>query len=56
VLRFKESVFVQNLLDDDRFSSVSESYLKRNPDGKAVICMPILHGENELLGSIYVEG
>ncbi|KAF2202202.1 hypothetical protein GQ43DRAFT_439896 [Delitschia confertaspora ATCC 74209] len=56
VLRFKEMVFVQNLLQDDRFSNVSESYSKRNPDGKAVICMPILHGDNILLGSIYVEG
>jgi GAF domain-containing protein len=56
VLRFKETVFTQNLLEDDRFSNVSESYLKRNPEGRAVICMPILHGESDLLGSIYVEG
>ncbi|OCK81994.1 hypothetical protein K432DRAFT_424503 [Lepidopterella palustris CBS 459.81] len=56
VLRFRESVFVQNLLDDDRFSNVSESYLKRNPDGKAVIAIPILHGDDVMLGSIYVEG
>ncbi|KAF2195293.1 hypothetical protein K469DRAFT_545787 [Zopfia rhizophila CBS 207.26] len=56
VLRFRETVFVQNLLEDDRFSNVSESYLKRNPDGKAVICIPILHGDNVMLGSIYVEG
>lgn len=56
VLRFRETVFVQNLLEDDRFSSVSESYLKRNPDGKAVIAIPILHGDDVMLGSIYVEG
>lgn len=56
VLRFKETVFTQNLLEDDRFSNVSESYLKRNPEGRAVICMPILHGDSDLLGSIYVEG
>ena len=54
-LRFRETVFVQNLLEDDRFSNVSESYLKRNPDGKAVICIPIVHSEH-LIGSIYVEG
>ncbi|KAH9869591.1 hypothetical protein IAQ61_006799 [Plenodomus lingam] len=54
-LRFRETVFVQNLLEDDRFSNVSESYLKRNPEGKAVICIPIIHSER-LLGSIYVEG
>ncbi|KAG9206378.1 hypothetical protein G6514_003209 [Epicoccum nigrum] len=54
-LRFRESVFVPNLLEDDRFSNVSESYLKRNPLGKAVICIPIVHSDR-LLGSIYVEG
>ncbi|KAL5120883.1 Chk1 protein kinase [Pleosporales sp. CAS-2024a] len=54
-LRFRETVFVQNLLEDDRFSNVSESYLARNPEGKAVICIPIIHSEH-LLGSIYVEG
>ncbi|KAL6710566.1 Chk1 protein kinase [Coniothyrium glycines] len=54
-LRFRETVFVQNLLEDDRFSNVSEAYLKRNPEGKAVICIPIIHSD-KLLGSIYVEG
>lgn len=54
-LRFRETVMVQNLLEDDRFSNVSDNYLKRNPEGKAVICIPIIHSEN-LLGSIYVEG
>jgi signal transduction histidine kinase len=55
VLRFREAIFVQNLLEDDRFSNVSESYLARNPEGKAVICLPIIHSDH-LLGSIYVEG
>ncbi|CAG5186507.1 uncharacterized protein ALTATR162_LOCUS11602 [Alternaria atra] len=54
-LRFRETVFVQNLLEDDRFSNVSDAYLQRNPEGKAVICIPILHSDH-LLGSIYVEG
>jgi serine/threonine protein kinase/GAF domain-containing protein len=54
-LRFRENVFVQNLLEDDRFSNVSPSYLLRNPEGKAVICIPIIHSDS-LLGSIYVEG
>jgi GAF domain-containing protein len=49
VLRFRESIFVQNLLEDDRFSNVSESYLARNPEGKAVICIPIVHSDH-LLG------
>lgn len=54
-LRFRETVFVQNLYEDDRFSNVSDAYLQRNPEGKAVICIPILHSDH-LLGSIYVEG
>jgi signal transduction histidine kinase len=57
VLRFKETVFVHNLLEDERFSGVSQPYRERNPGGKAVIALPILHGnDKELLGSIYVEG
>ncbi|KAF2083487.1 hypothetical protein K490DRAFT_60438 [Saccharata proteae CBS 121410] len=56
VLRFRETVFVQNLLEDERFSSVNDAYLRRNPDGRAVIAIPILHGDNHLLGSIYCEG
>jgi signal transduction histidine kinase/predicted ATPase/CheY-like chemotaxis protein/serine/threonine protein kinase len=55
VLRFRETVFVQNLLEDDRFSNVSPAYLKRNSQGKAVIGIPIIHSDN-LIGSIYVEG
>ncbi|KAF1916144.1 putative histidine kinase HHK1p [Ampelomyces quisqualis] len=54
-LRFREVVMCQNLLEDDRFSNVTESYLSRNPAGKAVICIPIIHSDH-LLGSIYVEG
>ena len=54
-LRFKETVFVHNLYEDERFSIVSDQYLQQNPDGKSVICIPIFHGEH-LLGSVYVEG
>ncbi|KAF2742680.1 hypothetical protein M011DRAFT_432568 [Sporormia fimetaria CBS 119925] len=55
VLRFRETVFVQNLLEDDRFSNVSEAYLKRYPQGTAVICIPIVHSDS-LVGAIYVQG
>lgn len=54
-LRFRETVFAPNLLEDERFSNVSEAYLKRNPEGKSVISIPIIHSDH-LLGSIYVEG
>ncbi|KAF2402195.1 hypothetical protein EJ06DRAFT_573809 [Trichodelitschia bisporula] len=56
VLRFKETVFLQNLLDDERFLGVSQEFLNRHPDGRSVIAIPILHGAGELLGSIYIEG
>lgn len=54
-LRFREIVFVHNLLEDERFSRITDQYLERNPDGKSVICIPITHGEH-LIGSVYVEG
>ncbi|KAK8154879.1 putative histidine kinase HHK1p [Phyllosticta citrichinensis] len=56
VLRFRETVFVQNLLEDERFLNVTDAYRRRNPDGRAVIAIPILHGDDRLLGSIYCEG
>jgi signal transduction histidine kinase len=48
-------VFLYNILEDERFSSVSEGFMKRSPEGKSIICLPILRGE-KLLGSIYIEG
>ncbi|KAI9674157.1 MAG: hypothetical protein M1817_001975 [Caeruleum heppii] len=55
-LRFREPVFLQNLLLDERFSNVSEKYLEKNPQGKSVIALPILHGGQSLLGALYLEG
>lgn len=54
-LRFRESLFLSNVLDDERFA-VPASYRQANPEGKAIIVLPILHGDNTLLGAIYVEG
>lgn len=45
VLRSRETVFVHNLLNDDRFANAD----------KSVICMPIVHGNKVLLGSIFIE-
>lgn len=57
VLRFKEEVFVQNVLDDERFANVPDAWRQMYPDGKAMIALPILHGnENTLLGSLFIEG
>ncbi|KAI9801461.1 MAG: hypothetical protein M1833_002693 [Piccolia ochrophora] len=54
-LRFREVVFLQNVLTDERFSNVADAYVKKNPMGKSVIALPILHGGNTLLGALYLE-
>ncbi|KAL8784021.1 MAG: hypothetical protein Q9213_004209 [Squamulea squamosa] len=46
-MRFKETVFVHNILHDDRFCNTLAS--------KSVISLPILRGE-DLLGVLYLEG
>ncbi|KAK4497878.1 hypothetical protein PRZ48_010533 [Zasmidium cellare] len=55
VLRFKEQVFLRQVLDDERFSTVPDSWLEKHPDGASMISIPILHGDNVLLGSLYCE-
>lgn len=56
VLRFKEQVFIRNVVEDERFSNVSTSWLEQNPEGASMIAIPIIHGhDNHLLGSIYIQ-
>jgi signal transduction histidine kinase/tetratricopeptide (TPR) repeat protein len=55
VLRFKEEVFLRQVLDDERFSNVPDTWLEQNPDGVSMVSIPILHGENALLGSLYCQ-
>lgn len=47
-IRFKETVFVHNVLHDDRFCNSQKS--------KSVISLPILRGKCDLLGVLYLEG
>ena len=54
-LRFKEQVFVRNVLDDERFANVPQSWLDQNPEGVSTIALPILHGDNVLMGSLYCQ-
>ncbi|KAM0699738.1 hypothetical protein Q7P36_000741 [Cladosporium allicinum] len=54
-LRFKESLFLRNVLDDDRFANVPTSWLQANPGGVSTITMPILHGDNVLLGTVHCQ-
>ncbi|KAL2265429.1 hypothetical protein VTJ83DRAFT_6529 [Remersonia thermophila] len=54
--RFREVIFLQDLISDERFGNVGEAWLQRNPGSKAVIAMPICHGDKPLLGVLYLEG
>lgn len=54
--RFREAVFISDIISDERFGNVSEFWLQRNPFSKAVIAIPICHGSNPLLGVLYLEG
>lgn len=54
--RFLESVFIPDLLADERFGNVNEAWLQENPLGKAIIAIPICHGTKPLLGVLYLEG
>jgi signal transduction histidine kinase len=47
-LRFRETVFINNVLKDERFSANATT-------AKAIISLPIVQGEN-LLGILYLEG
>ncbi|SPO03892.1 related to histidine kinase tcsA protein [Cephalotrichum gorgonifer] len=54
--RFREPVFIHDLLSDERFGTVSDTWLQRNPSSKAVIAIPISYGDTRLLGVLYLEG
>ena len=54
--RFRDTVFLPDLMHDERFSNVSEAWSTRNPRGKSVIAIPICHGSKPLLGVLYLEG
>lgn len=53
--RFREAVFSADIISDERFG-VSEQWLQKNPQGRAIIAYPITHGSNPLLGVLYLEG
>lgn len=55
LLRTRETVFVHNVLEDERFSNVSDAYLARNPRGRSIIALPILQADH-LMGVIHLEG
>lgn len=55
VMRTKEEVLVHNVLEDERFSNVSDAYQSNFPFGRSVIALPIVQGDH-LLGVIHLEG
>ncbi|CAK7568192.1 MAG: Chk1 protein kinase [Sporothrix epigloea] len=55
-MRFRESVFVPDLISDERFENVSDCWIEKNPRSKSVISIPICHASNPLLGVLYLEG
>jgi signal transduction histidine kinase/CheY-like chemotaxis protein len=55
VMRTKEEVLVHNVLEDERFSNVSDTYLANFPAGRSVIALPVVQGDR-LLGVIHLEG
>ncbi|EXJ87783.1 hypothetical protein A1O1_04710 [Capronia coronata CBS 617.96] len=55
ILRTRETVYLQNVLEDDRFSNVGDAYLARNPSGRSIIAIPIIQADH-LMGVIHLEG
>ncbi|KAL2128347.1 hypothetical protein VTI74DRAFT_9297 [Chaetomium olivicolor] len=54
--RFREVIFLQDLINDERLGNLPEQWLRKNPGSKAVIAIPICHGTKPLLGVLYLEG
>jgi signal transduction histidine kinase/CheY-like chemotaxis protein len=54
--RFREPVFIADVVADERFGNVCDAWLQRNPMSKAIIAIPICHGSKPLLGVLYLEG
>lgn len=55
-LRFKETILADNVLQDERFPSIHDGYRSRHSGRRAVCAMPIFHGQQTVLGCIYIEG
>ena len=56
VLRTKETIVLENILEDERFSNVGDTYLARNPNGRAIIAIPLIMNGDHLMGVIHLEG
>lgn len=57
-VRFREPAYLPDVLQDPRFSYVSEAWLAQNPSSKSVVAFPISRGgdEGDPLAVLYLEG
>lgn len=57
-VRFREAAYLPDVLQDPRFSYISEAWVAQNPVSKSVVAFPISHGgdESEPLAVLYLEG
>ncbi|KAJ5301122.1 cornichon [Penicillium atrosanguineum] len=57
-VRFREAAYLPDVLQDPRFSYVSEAWAAQNPVNKSVVALPISYGggENEPIAVLYLEG
>ncbi|KAL2891015.1 Hybrid signal transduction histidine kinase J [Ceratocystis lukuohia] len=54
--RFRESVFVQDIATEERFGNLNQDWIDLNPNGKAIIAIPIEDVKSHMQGVLYVEG
>lgn len=57
-VRFRETAYLPDILQDPQFSYVSEAWVAQNPASKSVVAFPISHGgdESEPIAVLYLEG
>lgn len=57
-VRFREAAYLPDILQDPRFSQVSEAWVAQNPVSMSVVALPILPGGDESvpIAVLYLEG
>jgi signal transduction histidine kinase/tetratricopeptide (TPR) repeat protein len=57
-VRFREAAYLPDVLQDPRFSQVSEAWVTQNPVSKSVVALPILPGGDDCvpIAVLYLEG
>lgn len=57
-VRFREAVYLPDVMQDPRFSHVTEAWVAQNPVSKSIMALPISQGgdESEPLAVLYLDG